>query len=123
MAKQNLDKRIDEALDKLENLPVGSKERESLVKEIETLMQLQTAEYRAETEASDKKEQREIERSELELKEAEVEANKKRTWVEVGKIGAMTAVNVIITRMILRKEEDEPIHTKSTTMLPKGRFW
>lgn len=123
MAKENLDSRIDEALDLLESLPVGSKERESLVKEIETLMQLQTAEYRAEVEAADKKEQREIDRSELGLKEAEVEANKKRTWVELVKIGACTAVNIFITKMILRKEEDESIHTKATSMLPKGRFW
>lgn len=123
MANELLEKRIEEALEKLEGLEVGSKEREALVKEIVELQQIQTAEYRAEVEAYDKQEQREIDKSELELKEAEIKAGEKRSWIEVAKLVAMTAVNVLMVSRVLKIEETGTVHTKATSMLPKGRFW
>lgn len=115
-SNEMLEMRLKEALEKLETLEVGSKERESLIKEIEALQQAKTAQYRAEVDAYDKQE-------EIRLKEEEINAGKKRTIAEFLKIAAMAGISLLEIFRVLEIEKESTVHSKAFNLLPRGKLW
>ena len=121
MEEENiLEKRIMEDLEDLQDYPPISEERKALVNEIRELQTVATAEYRAEVDAWDKEQQLKMQ---LELKREEAKANRKRFWIDIGKIAAMAGLNLFMIKRVLKVEDEGVVHTKAINFLPKPKFW
>lgn len=129
--KELLVERIREVLNEINKYEAGSKEREKLVEELNTLYKLTIDEFKVQTEDWNRTEQKEIEKMKIESEEkiriAQIEADEKKSIVDCLKVvsgGLISGImaNRLITK-IIKFEETGVITTKALGFIPKIKFW